>query len=56
MELSFHDGDLITDILRISIDWWYGKTVNGNVGLFFSEFVSAKSIDINYSYFTQRSL
>ena len=33
-ELSFHEGDRIVEIEAASEDWWQGKDVHGNVGLF----------------------
>ena len=33
-ELSFREGDRITEIEAASEDWWQGKDKNGTVGLF----------------------
>ena len=33
-ELSFRQGDRITEIEAASEDWWQGKDREGNVGLF----------------------
>ena len=33
-ELSFHEGDRITEIEAVSDDWWSGRDQHGNVGLF----------------------
>lgn len=33
-EISFSDGDIITDIEFVSEDWWRGKAPDGTVGLF----------------------
>ena len=33
-ELSFREGDRIVEIEAASDDWWQGKDVHGNVGLF----------------------
>lgn len=37
-ELSFVEGDRITEIEAASDDWWQGKDQHGNVGLFPGEF------------------
>lgn len=33
-ELSFKEGDRLTEIEAASEDWWQGKDAQGNVGLF----------------------
>jgi hypothetical protein len=33
-ELSFHEGEYIYEIEAASDDWWQGKDVQGNAGLF----------------------
>lgn len=33
-EISFKEGDRITDIEAASDEWWQGKDKHGNVGLF----------------------
>ena len=33
-ELSFREGDRITEIEAVSDDWWSGHDQHGNVGLF----------------------
>ena len=33
-ELSFREGDRITEIDAVSDDWWSGRDQHGNVGLF----------------------
>src|SRR5947208_2892723 len=33
-EISFSDGDIITDIDFVSNEWWQGKAPDGAVGLF----------------------
>ena len=33
-ELSFKEGDRITEIEAASEDWWQGKDSDGNIGLF----------------------
>ena len=33
-ELSFREGDRITEIEAASEDWWQGKDKDGNIGLF----------------------
>ncbi len=33
-ELSFREGDMITEIEAVSEDWWSGHDQHGNVGLF----------------------
>jgi len=37
-ELSFVEGDRVTEIEAASDDWWQGKDQHGNVGLFPGEF------------------
>ncbi|KAH8091661.1 SH3 domain-containing protein [Cristinia sonorae] len=38
-EISFHEGDRITEITAESDDWWMGKDKHGNVGLFPANYV-----------------
>ena len=33
-EISFREGDRITEIEAASEDWWQGKDKSGNIGLF----------------------
>ena len=33
-ELSFREGDRITEIEAVSDDWWSGRDQHGNIGLF----------------------
>jgi hypothetical protein len=33
-EISFREGDIITEIEAASEDWWQGKNSHGEVGLF----------------------
>jgi len=33
-EISFPEGERITEIEAVSDDWWQGKTADGRVGLF----------------------
>jgi hypothetical protein len=33
-EISFKEGDRITEIEKPDADWWQGKAANGQVGLF----------------------
>jgi hypothetical protein len=54
-EISFSDGDIITDIDFVSEDWWQGKAPDGTVGLFpgkiicYINFVKVK--EFTYIYF-----
>ncbi|KAF0553048.1 Actin-binding protein [Gigaspora margarita] len=38
-EISFKEGDIITDIEFVTEDWWQGTTSNGGVGLFPANYV-----------------
>jgi len=38
-ELSFAEGDRITEIEAASDDWWQGKDQHGNIGLFPANYV-----------------
>jgi len=38
-EISFREGDRITEIEAVSEDWWQGKATDGSVGLFPGTFV-----------------
>ena len=33
-EISFNEGDKITEIEPASEDWWQGMNMHGNIGLF----------------------
>lgn len=33
-EISFREGDIITEIEPASEDWWQGKNSHGEIGLF----------------------
>lgn len=37
-EISFHEGDKITEIEPASEDWWQGKNSKGEIGLFPGEY------------------
>jgi len=41
-ELSFAEGDRITEIEAASDDWWQGKDQHGNVGLFPANYVEVQ--------------
>lgn len=38
-EISFREGDRITEIEAASDDWWQGKDASGDVGLFPANYV-----------------
>lgn len=42
-EISFSDGDIITDIEFVSDDWWQGKAPDGTVGLFPANYVELQN-------------
>ncbi|EXX51931.1 uncharacterized protein OCT59_023023 [Rhizophagus irregularis] len=42
-EISFSDGDIITDIEFVSEDWWRGKAPDGTVGLFPANYVELQN-------------
>ena len=46
-ELSFREGDRITEIEAVSDDWWSGRDQHGNVGLFPGTSSSAGSGDVD---------
>ncbi|EJD08583.1 uncharacterized protein FOMMEDRAFT_117069 [Fomitiporia mediterranea MF3/22] len=41
-ELTFREGDRITDIEAASEDWWQGRDAHGNVGLFPANYVEVQ--------------
>ena len=41
-ELSFKEGDKITEIEAASDEWWQGKDKHGNVGLFPANYVEVQ--------------
>ena len=48
-EISFCEGDRITNVEEASDDWWQGKDKHGNVGLFPGEcfMVLARALYLN---------
>ncbi|GES75448.1 drebrin-like protein isoform X1 [Rhizophagus clarus] len=42
-EISFSDGDIITDIDFVSEEWWQGKAPDGTVGLFPANYVDLQN-------------
>lgn len=45
-EISFREGDRIVEIEAVSDDWWQGKSLSGQIGLFPGVFFSRLMIEI----------
>ncbi|KAJ3500269.1 hypothetical protein NMY22_g19312 [Coprinellus aureogranulatus] len=45
-EITFHEGELITEIEPASEDWWQGKNPRGEVGLFPANYVEVQDFEM----------